>query len=257
MEKKFSKIFCFIILLIPIMLYGCKAETIITKEYKDINKLTITYHDTSIVLNINKGEKVIKEIYDCIVKTNLKTHQNPTEMESQLSDPLYTIEFNFNDNTKNLIYSTETGELIYRLLDKQGSWIGGKNRSLKEKIIKLFPSPQQIKNFSLKRLIGTEDAIEYPATIITRHESICIFKEIKIIDNYIYFSCKDLNNKELFLAISGNIDDHLINKFKNNKEYIGKRIKIKWNKVRAYFPEDKSYYIESVLSELIEIDKFE
>jgi hypothetical protein len=105
----------------------------ITNSLSNVIDMKIKYEDTNKNKTINDKE-LIGKIYDSITSTKTVTYINPNDLHSQLSDPIYSIQINYNDGKSDLIYSDATGEYIFRVLDNQGSWTGGENTELIELI---------------------------------------------------------------------------------------------------------------------------
>ena len=106
-------------------------ELLLTNSIEEVKSIYISYKDTFFSYTNEKDKSKIKLIFDSIMNTKIELNKNPDEIHRQYSDPLYTLEISYNNGNKDVIKSTETGELIYKLLDENGSWIGGKNKDIK------------------------------------------------------------------------------------------------------------------------------
>jgi hypothetical protein len=127
--KRFLIYVLSIIILIP-MLQGCKRESVLTNNIDDIKSIHIYYKDFNKSYTMEKDNDKIKSFYDSVMNTKVKLYKNPGEINSQNSEPIYTLEVSYKNGDKDIIKSTETGKFIYRLIDDKGSWIGGKNEDL-------------------------------------------------------------------------------------------------------------------------------
>lgn len=74
------------------------------------------------------------------------------------------------------------------------------------------------------------------AKVISEGETIGYFVAVSYGD-YEHFEIKDIDGKEDSFFISESVDDNLLTKFKDNKTYAGKKIKVIWNTVDIYMPE--------------------
>ncbi|GIM30290.1 hypothetical protein CPJCM30710_29560 [Clostridium polyendosporum] len=129
MSKKFTIYFILVIIVIG-LLQGCKKEGILTNSFGEVNRLQVNYKDFNKIYTIGKDTDLIKGIYYSILNTKTVVHKNPSEMDSQNSDPVCIITIYYKNGKEDIIKSTEGAEFIYRNFDSKGSWIGGKNTDL-------------------------------------------------------------------------------------------------------------------------------
>lgn len=112
---------------------GFDRQAILTEDYDQISSMEISYQNRgneNKTYTMEKDKEVIRKIYGSMVNTNITEHKNPAELERQESDPYFTIEINYKNGHKDVVNSTETGKVIYRIFDDKGSWVGGENNEL-------------------------------------------------------------------------------------------------------------------------------
>jgi len=138
MRKRVTVYFIPLIIIMGIIIFrGFNPENLLTNEYNQINSVNVNYKNETKTYTMEKDKEVINKIYGSIVNTKVTTTNNPDEINKQTSTPAYTIEINYKNGSKDLIKSVETGLVIYRILDENGSWVGGPNSDLVEIVMNL------------------------------------------------------------------------------------------------------------------------
>lgn len=138
---KFKAISVFVLISILIFAYLIQtpATKLLTKNVEEVQKIT--------VVNLRNGNQtpeitqagnktLMNTIYQSINTTKARTVLKPDASEEQNSEPNYTIKINYSDGTEDIIYSTESGKVLYKRLSGSG-WVGGKNKDLIEVVNKL------------------------------------------------------------------------------------------------------------------------
>ena len=138
MKKRVTVYFIPLIIIMGIIIFrGFNPENLLTNDYDQINSVNVNYKNETKIYTMEKDKEVIKKIYGSIVNTKVTTTKNPDEINKQTSTPAYTIEINYKNGSKDLVKSIETGLVIYRVLDENGSWVGGPNSDLVEIVMNL------------------------------------------------------------------------------------------------------------------------
>lgn len=113
-----------LILLSAFFLYGYLQTRLLSMNAADVQKMMIASENRSSELTPENDKELITQIYKLINST--KTRIGSYE---QSSEPEYTITIDYANGSQDTIYSTETGEFIYKRLVGNG-WVGGKNERL-------------------------------------------------------------------------------------------------------------------------------
>jgi len=138
MKKRVTVYFIPLIIIMGIIIFrGFNPENLLTNDYDQINSVNVNYKNETKIYTMEKDKEVINKIYGSIVNTKVTTTKNPDEINKQTSTPAYTIEINYKNGSKDLVKSIETGLVIYRILDENGSWVGGPNSDLVEIVMNL------------------------------------------------------------------------------------------------------------------------
>lgn len=101
------------------------SESILTKEFKEVNSIEITYAGSTKKYSIEKDKEYIKKVYDSIVGTKTTVKNDRDESESK-----FTVNVIYKSGDKDVIQSTETGQFIYRVFGSKKSRVGGTNNTL-------------------------------------------------------------------------------------------------------------------------------
>lgn len=114
---------------------------LLTGEKEDVIKIEVNYLRNeaahNVLLSEDKDKELIIKLYDSVSNTkDIVSFRNPREYERQESDPMFTIKFFYSNDLVDLIYSTETGNYLYRHFNRPG-WVGGKNDNILSIIEKL------------------------------------------------------------------------------------------------------------------------
>lgn len=101
------------------------AEGILTKDFKEVSSMEITYGGSTKKYTIEKDKEYIKKVYDSIVgtKTTIKNDRDESE-------PKFTVNVIYKSGDKDLIQTTETGQFIYRVFGSKKSRVAGSNNTL-------------------------------------------------------------------------------------------------------------------------------
>jgi len=109
---------------------GCVSKKLLIKPVDKLEKVVVSYYGADGKVDreiaVANEEKLARELYAKVVQTQAKTISDPKEMDSQESSPQFFITFYYSDATNDKVYSTETGQFIYRRLGGNG-WVGGYN----------------------------------------------------------------------------------------------------------------------------------
>lgn len=117
-----------LILLIAFFLYGYPQTRLLSANPADVQKMMIATGNRSSELTPENNKDLITQIYNLInsSKTRIGSYERSSE-------PEYTITIDYANGSQDTIYSTETGEFIYKRLVGNG-WAGGKNKRLDDLI---------------------------------------------------------------------------------------------------------------------------
>ena len=138
------KVFSIIVFaLISILTFAFLIQTpgtkLLTKNVEEVQKIAVVNlrignHTSEITQAENRD--LINTIYKSINTTKTRTETKPDALEEINAEPYFTITLNYSDGTKDIIYSGESTNYIYKRLSGSG-WIGGKNKDLIEVVNKL------------------------------------------------------------------------------------------------------------------------
>lgn len=129
MVRSRLKIFIIILILLSAFsLYSYSQPSLLSMNVAAVQKMTINSGNRSSELTPENDKDLITRIYKLINST--KTRIDSYE---QTSEPEYTITIDYANGSQDTIYSTETGEFIYKRLVGNG-WVGGKNERLDDLI---------------------------------------------------------------------------------------------------------------------------
>lgn len=101
------------------------AESILTKDFKEVSSIEITYGGATKKYSIEKDKDYIKKVYDSIVGTKTTVKNDRDESESK-----FTVNVIYKSGDKDVIQSTETGQFIYRVFGSKKSRVAGTNNTL-------------------------------------------------------------------------------------------------------------------------------
>lgn len=122
-----------IFLVCSIFTYRYFNQPLVTKDLSHINKIKIINHRTKneVVLNIKEHESQINNIFNELKAIETKTVRFPKHMEEQESDPFYSLTLYYDNDSIEMIETTETGRYFFRFL-RYPDWVGGKSEKLFE-----------------------------------------------------------------------------------------------------------------------------
>ena len=103
---------------------------LLTQGLKKVTTIKVNIKGEEKIYTIENNENLIKEIYNSIKNTKTKTNRISNSEEGQESEPAFSVIITYNNGKTDYIKSTETSEFIFRVFDKNGSWVGGKNVEL-------------------------------------------------------------------------------------------------------------------------------
>lgn len=127
-------IFC--LMTVSLVIAGCNSSGLrmTTNSQDEIRYMFVNYQGVSVRLTSDNNGELIKKIFKEISSTKVESYPNPDELESQESEPKFSLVLGYDNGSEDVILSTETGELIFRRLAGNG-WIGGRNKNLYKLII--------------------------------------------------------------------------------------------------------------------------
>lgn len=114
---------------------------LLTGEKEDVIKIEVNYLRNEAAYNVllsqDEDKELIINLYDSVSNTkDIVSFRNPREYERQESDPMFAIKFFYSNGMEDLIYTTESGNYLYRHFNGPG-WVGGKNDNILSIIEKL------------------------------------------------------------------------------------------------------------------------
>lgn len=135
---RFKVISALAFVLISILAFAFIIQTpgtkLLTKNIEEVHKITVVnLRNGNRTSQIMQAENIdlINKIYQSINTTNTRTKTKPDASEELTTDPYFKIRVSYSDGTKDIIYSGESSNFVYRRLSGNG-WVGGKNDTLIE-----------------------------------------------------------------------------------------------------------------------------
>ena len=110
------------------------SPQLLSQQQEQVTKLRISYNASPYKrhsVSLTKPEtSTFKQLINIIANTKMKAHKQQSEQSRQVSAPKYQLAITYANGDIDYIDATETGEYLYRIIDKQDGYIGGHNKLL-------------------------------------------------------------------------------------------------------------------------------
>lgn len=134
-------ILAFVVIAISVFTFLIQSPgtKLLSKNVEEVQKITVVNlrngnHTSQLTPAENKN--LINTIYQSINTTKTRTETKPDASLEISTEPYFTITINYSDGAKDIIYSGESSNFIYKRLSGTG-WVGGKNNVLIEVVNRL------------------------------------------------------------------------------------------------------------------------